>query len=97
LDGVDGSSCQKCPSSSLDVCDLPERVQELHSSPGESIDALFQRFMVVVHNKRANVDMLPYDDHDRAIKILHSLDHMVSGGKLEAIVESEKYDTLTVN
>jgi hypothetical protein len=65
--------------------------------PSESIDALFQRFMVVVNNMRANVDVLPYDDHDRAVKLLHSLDRMVWGGKFEAIVESEKYDTLTVN
>jgi hypothetical protein len=65
--------------------------------PGESIDALFQRFTVVVNNMRANVDMLPYDDHDRAVKLLHSLEHTVWGGKFEAIVESEKYDTLTVN
>jgi hypothetical protein len=40
--------------------------------PGESIDALFQMFMVVVNNMRANVDVLPYDDHDRAVKLLHS-------------------------
>jgi hypothetical protein len=65
--------------------------------PGVSIDDLFQRFTVVVNNMRANVDVLPYDDHDRAIKLLHSLDHTVWGGKFEAIVESEKYDTLTVN
>jgi hypothetical protein len=64
---------------------------------GESIDALFQRFTVVVNNMTANVDVLPYDDHDRAVKLLHSLDHMVWGGKFEATVESEKYDTLTVN
>jgi hypothetical protein len=38
---------------------------------------LFQRFMVVVNNMRDNVDVLPYDDHDRAVKILHSLDHTV--------------------
>jgi hypothetical protein len=37
--------------------------------PGESIDALFQRFMVVVNNMMANVDVLLYDDHDRAVKI----------------------------
>jgi hypothetical protein len=43
------------------------------------------------------VDVLPYDDHDRAVKLLHSLDCTVWGGKFEAIVESEKYDTLTVN
>jgi hypothetical protein len=65
--------------------------------PGESIDALFQRFTVVVNNIRANVDVLPYDDHDRAVKLLHSLDRMIWGGKFEAIVESEKYDTLTMN
>jgi hypothetical protein len=65
--------------------------------PGESIDALFQRFTVVVNNMRANVDVLSYDDHDRAFKLLHSLDRTVWGGKFEAIVESEKYDPLTVN
>jgi hypothetical protein len=65
--------------------------------PSETIDALFQRFTVVVNNMRANVDLLPYDDHDRAVKLLHSLDRTVWGRKFEAIVESEKYDTLTVN
>jgi hypothetical protein len=43
------------------------------------------------------VDVLPYDDHDRAVKLLHSLDHTVWGGKFEATVESEKYDTLIMN
>jgi hypothetical protein len=52
---------------------------------------------VVVNNKRANVDVLLYDDHDGAVKLLHSLDQTVWGRKFEAIVESEKYDTLTVN
>jgi hypothetical protein len=65
--------------------------------PGESIDALFPRFTVVVNNMMVNVDVLPYDDHDRVVKLLHSLDRMVWGGKFEAIVESEKYDILTVN
>jgi hypothetical protein len=64
---------------------------------GESIDALFQRFTVVVNNMRANVDVLLYDDHDRAVKLLHSLDRTIWGGKFEAIVDSEKYETLTVN
>jgi hypothetical protein len=45
----------------------------------------------------ANVDVLPYDDHDRGVKLLHSLDRTIWGGKFEAIVESEKYDTVTVN
>jgi hypothetical protein len=58
---------------------------------------LFQRFTVVVNNMRANVDVFPYDDHDRGVKILHSLHRTIWGGKFEAIVESDKYDTLTVN
>jgi hypothetical protein len=65
--------------------------------PGESIHALFQRFMVVVNNMRANVNVLPYDDHDRAMKLLHTLNHTLSDGKVEAIFESEKYTTLMVN
>jgi hypothetical protein len=28
---------------------------------------LFQRFTVVVNNMRANVDVLPYDDHVRTM------------------------------
>jgi hypothetical protein len=65
--------------------------------PGECIDALFQWFTVVVNNMRANMDVLPYDDHNRAVKLLQSLDRTVWGGKFEALVESEKYDTLTMN
>jgi hypothetical protein len=41
--------------------------------------------------------VLPYHDHERSVKLLHSLDRTVWGGKFEAIVESKKYDTLTVN
>jgi hypothetical protein len=47
---------------------------------GESIDAFFQRFTVVVNNMRANVDVLLNDYQDRAVKLLHSLDRMVWGG-----------------
>jgi hypothetical protein len=65
--------------------------------PGESIDALLQRFTVVMNNMKANVDVLPYDDHDRAVKLLHALDHTVWEGKVEVILESEKYTTLTVD
>jgi hypothetical protein len=42
---------------------------------------------MVVNNMRANVDVFPYNDLDRAVKLLHSLDHMIWGGKFEAIVE----------
>jgi hypothetical protein len=65
--------------------------------PGESIDAMFQRFTVIVNNMRANVVVLPYDDHDRAIKLFHSLDRTVWSEKVKAILESEKYETLMVD
>jgi hypothetical protein len=71
--------------------------EKFNHLPGEFIDALFQRFMFVVNNMRANVSMLLYDDHDRAVKLLHSLDRTVWDGKVAAILESEKYDTLMVN
>jgi hypothetical protein len=58
---------------------------------------LFQWFRVVVNNMRANVVVLPYDDHDRAVKLWHSLDRTIWNGKVEAILEFEKYDTVTVN
>jgi hypothetical protein len=45
---------------------------------------------------RANVVVLPYDDHDKAIKLLHSLDRIVWSEKVESILESNKYETLMV-
>ena len=41
--------------------------------PGESTDAMFQRFTSIVNNMRANVTVLPYTDHDQAIKFLHAV------------------------
>jgi hypothetical protein len=58
---------------------------------------MFQRFTMIVNNMRANVVMLPYDDHDRAIKLLHSVDRIVWSEKAEAILESKKYETLMVD
>jgi hypothetical protein len=58
---------------------------------------MFQCFTVIVNNMRANVVVLPYDDHDRAVRLMHSLDRTVWSGKIEAILESEKYETLTVD
>jgi hypothetical protein len=46
---------------------------------------------------RDNVAALPYNDHDRAVKLLHSVDRIVWSEKVEAIMESEKYETLTVD
>jgi hypothetical protein len=65
--------------------------------PGESIDAMFQRFTVTVNNMRAYMVVLPYDDHDKAVKLLHFLDRTMWSGKVEAILESEKYETLMVD
>jgi hypothetical protein len=65
--------------------------------PSESIDAMFQRFTVILNNMRANVVVLPYDYHDRATKLTHSLDRTMWSEKVEAILESEKYETLTVD
>jgi hypothetical protein len=50
-----------------------------------------------VNKTRANVAALPYDDHDRAIKLLHCLDRTVWSEKVEDILESEKYETLMVD
>jgi hypothetical protein len=55
---------------------------------------MFQPFTVIVNNMRANVAALPYDDHDRATKLLHSLDHTVWSEKVEAILRLEKYESL---
>jgi hypothetical protein len=58
---------------------------------------MFQRFTEIVNNMRANVVVLPYDDHDRATKLLHSLDCTMWSEKVEAILVSEKYETLTMD
>jgi hypothetical protein len=58
---------------------------------------MFQHFTVIMNNMKANVALLPYDDHDRAVKLLHSLDRIMWSGKVEAILESEKYETHTVD
>jgi hypothetical protein len=64
---------------------------------GKSIDTMFQQFTVIVNNMRPNVVALPYDDHDRAVKLLHSLDRIIWGGKIETILDFAKYETLTID
>jgi hypothetical protein len=71
--------------------------ENLTHLPGESIDALFQWFTVVVNNIRANVVELLYDDHDRAVMLLHSRDRTMWDGNVEDILESDKYENLMVN
>jgi hypothetical protein len=95
---VEECSCRERSGLGSALCNLPEReYKNFTHLPGESIDAMFQRFTVIVNNMRANVAMLPYDDHERATKLLHSLDRTVWSGKVEAILESEKYETLMVD
>jgi hypothetical protein len=43
------------------------------------------------------VIVLPYDDHYRALKLLHSLDRTVWSAKVEVIMKSDNYETLTVD
>ena len=63
---------------------------------GESVDALFARFQTIVNEMRANRVRLHYDDHERAIKLLHALDRNVREVKVATITESPNYETLTV-
>jgi hypothetical protein len=43
------------------------------------------------------VVQLPYDDHERALKLLHALDRRVWEVKVSTIIESSNYETLTVD
>ena len=44
---------------------------------------------------RTNKPQLPYDDHERVLKLLHALDRRVWEVKVSAILESANYETLT--
>jgi hypothetical protein len=46
---------------------------------------------------RANKEKLPYDDHERALKLLYALDRKAWDVKVSAIIKSTSYDTLTVD
>jgi hypothetical protein len=58
LGAVEECSCREWSGSGSTLLDLPERVQELHSSPSESIDAMSQCLTVIVNNMMANVVVL---------------------------------------
>ncbi|XP_062186636.1 uncharacterized protein LOC133890193 [Phragmites australis] len=64
--------------------------------PGESVESMFSRFQGIVNKMRAN-GRLPYDDHERAIELLYSLDRKVWEVKVAAIIESPNCETLTVD
>jgi hypothetical protein len=46
---------------------------------------------------RANKTQLPYEDHERALKLLYVLDRKVWDVKVFAIIESTSYNTLTMD
>jgi hypothetical protein len=46
---------------------------------------------------RANKAQLPYDDHERALKLLRTLDRRVLYVKVSTIIEFPNYETLTVD
>jgi hypothetical protein len=46
---------------------------------------------------RAKKAQLPYDDHERAMKLLHALDRRVWEVKVTTIIESPNYETLTMD
>ncbi|XP_022684314.1 uncharacterized protein LOC111257976 [Setaria italica] len=64
--------------------------------PGESIEDLFARFQVIVNKMKALNKDMPYNDHARALRLLHSLTDEWDM-KVEAIVESAGYETLTTD
>jgi hypothetical protein len=64
---------------------------------GEFIDAIFSRFQSIVNKMRANKTQLPYDDHERALKLLYALNQKVWDVKVTAIIDSSGYETLTMD
>jgi hypothetical protein len=58
---------------------------------------MFQRFIAIVNNMKANVGDFPYTEHDQALKLLHILDQNVWGAKVEAIKESGQYLTIELD
>ena len=65
--------------------------------PGETVDALFARFQSLVNKMKANRADIPYSENERARKLLHCLDKTVWGTKVDVIVESPQYETLTID
>jgi hypothetical protein len=65
---------------------------------GETIDTntMFSRFQSIDNKTCANKVQLPYDDHERVLKLLHALDQRVWDVKVSLIIESANCETVTV-
>ena len=57
----------------------------------------FSVFFAIVNKMKENITVMPYSDHDRALKLLHILDRYVWGMEVDAIIESTGYETLTID
>jgi hypothetical protein len=58
---------------------------------------MFSQLQSIDNKKCANKAQVPYDDHERVLKLLHVLDRRVWEFKVSAIIESPNYETLTVD
>jgi hypothetical protein len=58
---------------------------------------MFSHFQTIVNKMQANKVQLPYDDHERALKLLYALDQKVWDVKVSVIIESLGYETLTMD
>ena len=55
---------------------------------GETTNTMFSWFLSIVNKMCANKAQLPYDDHERALKLLHALDRRILEVKISAIIEA---------
>ena len=60
---------------------------------------MFSHFQSIVNRVNANrfADALEYTEHENALKLLYALDRSVWDLKVNTIIESAGYETLTVN
>ena len=60
---------------------------------------MFSQFQSIVNKVNANrsADALEYTEHEKALKLLYALDRSVCDLKVNMIIESAGYETLTVN
>ena len=65
----------------------------------ETIDNMFSRFQSIVNKVSGNraADAPDYTEHEKALKLLYALDRSVWDLKVNTIIESAGYETLTMN
>jgi hypothetical protein len=63
----------------------------------ETIDTMLSHFQSIVNRMCANKAHLPFDDHERVLKLVHALDQRFWEVKVSAIIKSPNYETLTMD